>query len=118
MTDLARVQAGLAWGIIALGFIHALATPWFVPESTERALWFASGGGAFVLVGVLNLIAVARNDTTLITLSRTANVVTAIFVVALVFAPPTGTPELAAALLIIPATVVSLLRSGGAPRPS
>ena len=99
----------LAWAIIVLGVAHVLATPYFVPGFTEGALWFASGGGAFVLVGIFNLFAVVhgRSIPRLGQVSLVTNTVTTAFVVALVLAPPTAPPEFVAALLIVPTTVLS-----------
>ena len=102
-----RARFYLAWAIVLLGVIHALATPYFFSGFTEASLWFASGGGAFILVGAFNLLAVSHGIPALVQISRVANVATTAFIIALILAPPTGPPEFIAALLIIPATVLS-----------
>ena len=51
-----RLARALGWAIVGLGIAHVLATPEFVPELGVPGLWFASAGGAFVLVGALNLL--------------------------------------------------------------
>ena len=109
LSTAARARSYLAWAIIVLGAVHVLATPYFVPGFTEAALWFASGGGAFILVGILNLFAVVNGHSIprLGQVSLVTNAVTTVFVVALVVAPPTGPPEFVAALLIIPTTALS-----------
>ena len=48
-----RLYATLGWGIIALGLLHVASTPRSLTPST---LWFASGGLAMVLTGLLNLL--------------------------------------------------------------
>src|SRR5688572_26555827 len=46
----------LALLIILLGLIHVTATFALFDSLTGRAIWFASGGVAIVLTGVLNLL--------------------------------------------------------------
>jgi hypothetical protein len=46
----------LSWGLVALGAVHMLATPRSFESLTSSALWFASGGIAIALAGVLNLL--------------------------------------------------------------
>lgn len=46
----------LSWGLVALGAVHMLATPRFFQSLTSSALWFASGGIAIALAGLLNLL--------------------------------------------------------------
>ena len=93
-----RARFYLAWAIIVLGVAHVLATPYIVPGFTESALWFASGGGAFVLVGIFNLFAVVhgRSIPRLGQVSLVTNIVTTAFVVALVLATSSqdGKPRL------------------------
>ena len=44
-----------SWIILALGVVHALATPFFYSGFTEDALWFAATGLGLVFLGLLNL---------------------------------------------------------------
>ena len=109
LSTAARVRSYLAWAIIMLGAVHVLATPYFVPGFTEAALWFASGGAAFILVGILNLFAVVSGHSIprLGRVSLVTNAATTVFIVALVVAQPTGPQEFVALLLIIPTTGLS-----------
>lgn len=50
-----RLLVAVGWAIVALGVAHVLATPGYEPDLGWGALWFASGGGAFILVGFLNV---------------------------------------------------------------
>ena len=48
-----RLYATFGWGIIALGLLHVLSAP---RSLTPATLWFASGGLAMILTGLLNLL--------------------------------------------------------------
>lgn len=48
-----RVYGVLGWGIVALGVLHMASTP---RALTLSAVWFFSGGIAWVLTGALNLL--------------------------------------------------------------
>jgi hypothetical protein len=56
--SLQQLHRAVGWAIVALGFAHVLLTPMFVPGLGEPALWFASGGGAFILAGALNILSI------------------------------------------------------------
>jgi hypothetical protein len=56
MTAVGRVALLVGWATIGLGLLHVLVTPAYVPGLGEPALWFASGGLAFILVGMLDLL--------------------------------------------------------------
>ena len=58
-----RAYLMLSLGIIALGMIHIAATPRLFAHLTSSAVWFASGGLAMILVGVLNLLRRAYGET-------------------------------------------------------
>jgi hypothetical protein len=58
MTGLDRLAIVVGWTMAALGAAHVLATPRYEPGLDVHALWFASGGAAFVLVGWLNVLCV------------------------------------------------------------
>ena len=51
-----RLRRGIGWALVALGAVHVVATPVFMPGWNESAVWFASAGGALMLVGALNLL--------------------------------------------------------------
>lgn len=51
-----QVYFVLSLGIIALGLIHIASAPRFFMHLTTAAVWFASGGIAITLTGVLNLL--------------------------------------------------------------
>ena len=51
-----QLYLGLALSIILLGLVHAGATTILFDELNSRAVWFASGGVAIILTGVLNLL--------------------------------------------------------------
>jgi len=53
-----RVDLWVGWTLVALGAIHALATPLFFHEFSGAALWFASGGIAMALTGGFNALRV------------------------------------------------------------
>jgi hypothetical protein len=111
-TRLSLLDRGIGWGIVALGFVHVLATPIFVPGLAPPALWFASGGGAFVLVGVLNLLRAdhSRVVPKLRLVSFSANAATVAFLAVLAALEPRSlwNPTYAAILLVSVATVLSL----------
>jgi len=46
----------LSFGIVVLGLIHIAATPRYFAHLTVAAVWFASGGLAIILTGVLNIL--------------------------------------------------------------
>jgi hypothetical protein len=46
----------LSIAIIALGIVHIAATPHLFSQPTLSGVWFASGGLAIILTGVLNLL--------------------------------------------------------------
>ena len=50
------LYAFISWGIVALGFVHMLATLHLFKTLTSAALWFFSGGIALALTGALNLL--------------------------------------------------------------
>ena len=50
------LYAFISWGIVALGFVHMLATLYLFKTLTSAALWFFSGGIALALTGALNLL--------------------------------------------------------------
>jgi hypothetical protein len=108
-----RLDRGLGWGIVALGFGHLLLTPVFVPGVSPPALWFASGGGALMLVGVLNLLRAdySREVPALTAVSFLANAVTVVFlaVLAALEARTLWNPTYAAVLLVGAAMVLSLV---------
>jgi len=51
-----RLYQVLACLIILLGLVHISATFALFDALTSRAVWFASGGMAIILTGVLNLL--------------------------------------------------------------
>jgi hypothetical protein len=52
----------VGWMIVALGAFHTLRTPFAFAEFATPALWYASGGGAFTMVGLINLVNAQRSD--------------------------------------------------------
>ena len=58
-----RVYFVLSLGIIALGVIHITFTPRFFTRLTTAAVWFASGGIAIIMTGILNLLRRAYGET-------------------------------------------------------
>ena len=51
-----RAYLVLSVAIIVLGMVHIAATPRYFTGLTAQAVWFASGGLAIILTGVLNLL--------------------------------------------------------------
>ena len=54
-----RLYLALAVLIILLGLVHVAATFSLFDSLNARAVWFASGGVAIILTGVLNLLNLA-----------------------------------------------------------
>lgn len=52
----ARAHLAIAWSLIVLGVVHIAATWIFFPRVSGAALWFASGGIAMSLGGMLNVL--------------------------------------------------------------
>ena len=50
-----RLLALMCWYQICIGFIHAIATPFYHSAFTIEAVWFGSGGLAMAAIGGLNL---------------------------------------------------------------
>lgn len=113
--NLRAADAAVAWGIMVLGTIHALATPYFVLDLGKPALWFASAGGAFILIGLLNLLRVNHAQAVghLRSISRGANLVALGFVAVLAAVAPVGLGEWSALWLVGLATGFSMLRRDG-----
>jgi uncharacterized membrane protein len=111
-----RALVGVGWAIVGLGAAHVLVTPEYEPQLGWTALWFASGGGAFILVGFLNVYRrrYATAAPALATVSTVANVVTLVFVAALgvvAGASPSHEPQVLVAIaLMLAATAISLRR--------
>lgn len=111
-----RLLAGIGWAIVALGTVHVLATPGYEPELGGPALWFASGGGAFILLGFLNVYRRHYADAApaLARVTTIANVATLAFLVALAVVmgvTPSNEPQvLLAIVLMLVATTLSLRR--------
>ena len=116
-----RLALGIGWATIGLGLLHVLATPAYVPELGAPAMWLASGGGAFAMVGVLNLLRVRHVETApeLRPTCLLANVITTAFTVGLAVvmgATLTHEPQVLVAVAL--AGGATLLTLTGAPRPA
>lgn len=111
----------IGWGIVGLGTAHVLVTPEYVPNLGVEGLWFASGGGAFMLVGALNLLRLryGRGAKGLRSVCLLANVGTLAFLAALAIVARAGVgsePQVFLAIaLIATATVVALAAPASAP---
>lgn len=53
---MSRIYLLVSLGIIGLGILHIASTPRLFAQLSSPAVWFASGGLAIVLTGVLNLL--------------------------------------------------------------
>jgi hypothetical protein len=51
-----RIYLLISLGIVGLGILHIASTPRFFTQLSSPAIWFASGGLALILTGVLNLL--------------------------------------------------------------
>ena len=51
-----RIYLLISLGIVGLGILHIASTPRFFTQLSSSAVWFASGGLALILTGVLNLL--------------------------------------------------------------
>lgn len=82
-----RVQAVLAWVLVALGVMQWLATPLFFRTAEEPAFWFFGGGITLALTGALNHLRLAygRDVRALVVVSVAANVVLALFWAAMAY---------------------------------
>jgi len=58
MSARSRIDAVLGWILMAVGFVHVLATFRLRPQLDPRALWFLSGGLAMLYQGALNVVRV------------------------------------------------------------
>jgi hypothetical protein len=56
MKVLRASYAIVGYGLVALGFVHVLATARFFSERSQAALWFASGGIMMMAIGALILL--------------------------------------------------------------
>ncbi len=112
MVALLRMDFTVSWGIVAIGAIHILVTPWEVEEFGEPPLWFASGGGALALVGILNLLAAkwVRVVPELYGLALGANLLTLVFLFLVAVVPPFGPGAITALGLVSAATALSIGR--------
>jgi hypothetical protein len=112
MVNLQRAEFAVSWSIIALGAIHIGATPIFVPELGKPALWFAAAGGAFMLVGLINLLALQHRESvpSLSPLCLLVNLVAIVFAVALTAISPVGLGEPTALALVVGALWLSIRR--------
>lgn len=112
-----RLLAGVGWAIVALGTVHVLATPEYEPELGGPALWFASGGGAFILLGFLNAYRrhYAEAAPALARVTTNANGATLGFLVTLAIVMRVGVSHepqvLVAIVLMSVATMLSLRRA-------
>lgn len=102
----------LARAALGLGILHMLATPLFVPAFGAPALWFASGGGALVLVSVLNLSYLRYDgaEPALIGACILANLGALVFLVLLAAVEPVwlGNPTYVALVLVAALSVLSV----------
>ena len=84
-----RLHRAIGWSLVGLGTLHVLATPLFVPELSEAAVWFASAGGGLMLVGAVNLLCLDPHALpSLRQLCIAANLGTVAFAAALVATAP------------------------------
>jgi hypothetical protein len=112
VVNLRRAELAVSWSIIALGAIHIGATPIFVPGLGKPALWFAAAGGALMLVGLINQLAVqhSRSVPSLSPLCLLVNLVAFVLAVALIAIPPVGLGEPTALALMLGALWLSIRR--------
>lgn len=111
-----RAYIALGWAMVALGSFHALRTPSASSEFATPALWYASGGGAFAMVGLINLVNARRNDElpSLGKLALGVNLATIGFQIMVLIAEPRAIGVILGILVATAATFFSAssLRSG------
>ncbi|MBX9601947.1 MAG: hypothetical protein K2X35_13115 [Bryobacteraceae bacterium] len=57
-----KLDLAAAWGILALGVIHCLFTPFAHRKFTEASLWFFAAGLALLYAGAFNLVRIRYAD--------------------------------------------------------
>ena len=105
-----KLHRASAWLLVVLGVIHTSLTPMFYDEFSAEPMWFAGAGLAMSLIGILN-VALSRSvgdDRLVSTLCRTANLIFALFGLAIVRAVPQPQAYLGL-VLILTMTVTSFL---------
>ena len=110
----------LALLMILLGLVHIAATFALFDALTSRAIWFASGGVAIVLTGVLNLLnrAYGASARGVRWAAFGANAVMTVFaMLAGTAGAASGAQLIVIVSLMAAATLVSLLPGAVAPRP-
>ncbi len=89
-----------------------MVTPWEVGEFGEPALWFASGGGALALLGIVNRLAANRISVVpeLYGIALGANLVAVVFLFLVAIVPPFGPGAITALVFVSVATALSIGR--------
>ena len=115
-----RVYAALSWAAIGLGLVHVSATPRYSSQTTQAALWFASGGLLMILTGALNLLnrAYGRGVPGLRRVSVATNVVVVAFSVIMGIAGHPTLFEWAVVLGIFGGTLILSLLPGALLHPA
>ncbi|HVE78059.1 MAG TPA: hypothetical protein VNA89_04310 [Gemmatimonadaceae bacterium] len=113
-----RAYLVLSLGIIALGAVHIAATPRYFTHLSSAAVWFAGGGLAIILTGVLNLLQRAYGAVApgVRLVCVAANVVMTAFALVAGYAGGASAAELALVLgLVGGATVLSVIPAAQRP---
>jgi hypothetical protein len=105
-----KLHQASAWLLITLGVIHTSLTPVFYDGFLAEPMWFAGTGLAMSLIGILNIAwsRDARDDRLVSMLCHIANLIFALFGLAMARAVPQPQAYLGL-VLILTMTVTSFL---------